>query len=186
MATNQYQIKVYKIWYEDCPEEFYIGSTKKKYSSERMCWHRKDCRRGNSSKLYNLMREKGMNSFKHVQVAWSNVSNIEEQRMVEQRYLDQLKPTLNMVRAIRKETTTKEYNKQYSQTHKEQKKLYNQNNKEHNSKRNKEYNERNKNMKTCICGGDYNFGFSSHRNTHYKSNKHQEHVKLIWEKLNSK
>ena len=63
MATShkEYTIKVYKIWYEDCPEEFYIGSTKEKHLSERMSTHRKDCRKGNTSKIYNLMREKGIN-----------------------------------------------------------------------------------------------------------------------------
>ena len=69
MATSgEYRIKVYKIWYADCPEEFYIGSTKKKYLSERIAWHREDCRRGKGSKLYSLMREKGTNSFNYVQI----------------------------------------------------------------------------------------------------------------------
>ena len=36
---KQYEIKVYKIWYDDAPEDFYIGSTKLSIS-RRMVEHR--------------------------------------------------------------------------------------------------------------------------------------------------
>ncbi len=124
MTTTLYKIIVYKIWYEDCPEEFYIGSTKEKHLSERMTEHRKSCRKEKGANLYIRMREKGINEFKYVQIAWANVSSKEEQRQIEQTYIDQLKPTLNMVRAFRSEEYLKEYTKKkrhnYRKVHKEQ------------------------------------------------------------------
>ncbi len=154
MTTTPYKIRVYKIWYEDCPEEFYIGSTKKQYLSERMGWHRKDCRKArNMSKLYTLMREKGINNFKHVQIAWANVSCIDEQRQIEQTYIDKLKPSLNM------------------------KKSYISNEDK------KNYRERTKNIKTCICGSELNYGRKYAKDKHYASKKHQEYGKLLRIKL---
>jgi hypothetical protein len=161
MTTNQYKIKVYKIWYEDSPNEFYIGSTKKKNLSSRMTGHRCHCRAGDNSKLYNYMREKGINDFKYVQIAWSNVSNIDEHRQIEQSYIDTLQPTLNTLRAH----CSKEYSKEYLKQHK--KELY----------------QKNKCIQICICGSNYNCSNTSDRKQHYRSKKHQEHIKLIWERL---
>ena len=127
------------------------------------------------------MREKGMNSFKHVQVAWSHVSNIEEQRMVEQRYLDQLKPTLNMVRAYNSKEDTKKYAKQYYEEHKEPKEPKEPKTSKEYTKR---YTEKHRNMQTCICGVEYNYGRKYSIERHYESTKHQDHVQLIWSKLN--
>ena len=174
MTTTLYKIRVYKIWYDDCPEEFYIGSTKEKHLSERMTEHRKSCRRGKGANLYIRMREKGINEFKYVQIAWADVSSKEEQRQIEQTYMDQLKPTLNMVRAIRKEGTRQEYMKEYRQQHGRA---------EIDRERSRAYRKSHKNMKTCICGSNYNYGKSCNRTKHYQSKKHQEYVKLIWEKL---
>ena len=204
MTTTLYKIRVYKIWYDDCPEEFYIGSTKEKHLSERMTEHRKSCRRGKGANLYIRMREKGINEFKYVQIAWADVSSKEEQRQIEQTYMDQLKPTLNMVRAIRKEGTRQEYMKEYRQQHgraeidrervrairkegtrQEYMKEYSQQHgrAEIDRERSRAYRKSHKNMKTCICGSNYNYGKSCNRTKHYQSKKHQEYVKLIWEKL---
>jgi hypothetical protein len=191
MTTTLYKIRVYKIWYEDCPEEFYIGSTKETHLSERMTEHRKSCRKGKGANLYIRMREKGINEFKYVQIAWANVSSKEEQRQIEQTYIDQLKPTLNMIRAFRSEEYLKEYTikkkQKYRKEHKEQlsekSKEYYQEHKEHITDYNKHYRENAKNMRTCICGTEYNIGKKYNIEKHFQSKKHQEHVKLIWEKI---
>ena len=167
MTTSQYKIKVYKIWYEDCPEEFYIGSTKKKQLAERMSDHRQECRRGTTTKLYNLMREKGVNSFLYAQIGWSNVSDKDGQRQIEQTYIDKLKPTLNMYRAYRGAQWVLK-SPEYLKYQRENKK--------------KRYHIR-KNQRTCICGISYNYGNTTDRKQHYKSQKHQEHIQLIWKKL---
>jgi hypothetical protein len=161
MTTNQYKIKVYKIWYEDSPNEFYIGSTKKKNLSSRMAGHRYHCIHGNNSKLYNCMREKGINNFKYVQIAWSNVSNIDEHRQIEQSYIDTLQPTLNTIRAYCSNECSKEHRKGHR----------------------KEFYQKNKCHRICICGSKYNCGDNSDSKQHYRTKKHQEYIKLIWERL---
>ena len=191
MPTTTYKIRVYKIWYEDCPEEFYVGSTKKTQLSERMGGHRKDCRKGNMSKLYTLMREKGINNFKHVQIAWANVSGIDEQRQIEQTFIDKLKPTLNTNKAFRSIKDRKAYdikkNQKYRKEHKEQcieySKKYHQENKEHKTNYNKTYRDRLKDVKTCICGSEINYGRNYAKDKHYASKKHQEYGKLLRIKL---
>ncbi len=47
----------------------------------------------------------------------------------------------------------------------------------------KSYWENKKNIRTCICGSEYNYGKTSNRNSHYRSQKHQKHVALIFAKL---
>ena len=172
MPTTTYKIRVYKIWYEDCPEEFYVGSTKKTQLSERMGGHRKDCRKGNMSKLYTLMREKGINNFKHVQIAWANVSGIDEQRQIEQSYIDKLKPTLNMKKSYISNEDRKTYYKTYHTDHAEISR-----------DRSKEYRTFHKDVKTCICGSEINYGNNYHIIRHYASKKHQEYGKLLRIKL---
>ena len=93
-----YEIKAYKIWYEDEPEQFYIGSTKRNLSV-RMGDHRRGAKFGKAYRLYDVMRAKGVNSFKYVMLGSCLVSNMDQQRMYEQKYIDMLKPTLNSIRA---------------------------------------------------------------------------------------
>jgi hypothetical protein len=97
---EQYNVNVYKIWYDDAPDDFYIGSTKLTLG-KRMTCHRSDCRRGRNSKIYNTMREKGINAFKYVLVDSKMVTCSDEQRKFEQKYMAELKPTLNSYRAFR-------------------------------------------------------------------------------------
>ena len=96
----EYRINIYKIWWEDEPESFYVGSTKKRLLSERMNQHRASCRGGKTAKLFRFMREKGINSFQYVLLGWSMVSSFDEQRMVEQSYISRLNPTLNSRKAF--------------------------------------------------------------------------------------
>lgn len=111
-----YSIKIYKIWYEDTPEECYIGSTRESRLSSRMGYHRSECKRKSKSKsnLYKLMLEKGVDNFKYVQIASHLVNNRDEQLQFEQQYIDELKPSINMCRAYgqcSRKTYLKEYEK---------------------------------------------------------------------------
>ncbi len=110
-----YEIKCYKIWWEDNPDEFYIGSTKHDALSKRMGQHRSNARACGTSKIYQTMREKGYD-FQYIQLASCMVSNRDEQLAFEQQYIDQLKPTLNTQRAHGFDIDRyQQYNREYSQ-----------------------------------------------------------------------
>ena len=81
----------------------------------------------------------------------------------------------------------KEIQKKHYDTHKETcnkiSKEYHQLHKVEISHRKKVYHESKKELKTCLCGSLYNYGIISKRHRHYRSIKHQDHIKLIYEKL---
>ena len=83
--------------------------------------------------------------------------------------------------------TLEEYKKQYNQDNKEaivaRRKQYNQDNKEAILASAKQYYQSKKEKRTCICGTEYNCGVNQKRNNHYRSQKHQAHIQLIYEKL---
>ena len=72
--------------------------------------------------------------------------------------------------------------KQYYQDNKEEisakGKQYYQDNKKERSAKHKQYNQSKKDMQTCICGTEYNCGNTYTKNRHYRTTKHQAHVKL--------
>lgn len=111
---TQYEIKVYKIWYEDAPTDFYIGSTKLSLS-KRMVQHRVSARRGRTALIWQTMREKGINNFQYILIASCMVSNMDEQRAFEQQYITSLSPTLNMIKAYSTEQENRTANKEYVQ-----------------------------------------------------------------------
>ncbi len=159
---TEYQINVYKIWYADVPDDFYIGSTKSKLST-RMADHRNKARNGNTSKIYTLMREKGVNNFEYVLVATCMVHSIDEQRQFEQQFISELKPTLNTIRAFMTGEDRKEDKKEY-------------NNRPEVKAKKKEYYK--SNHRTCICGGRY-VDNTSHLTRHYNTKHHIDYVSRI-------
>lgn len=128
-SPMSYEVKAYKIWYEDEPNNIYVGSTKRPLS-ERMGDHRKKVRQGRTSRIYNLMREKGVNDFKYVLLGTGRVSNFEQQRMFEEMWIKKLKPPLNSYRAFATEEEHREKRQEYM-------KVYNQ--KEEAKQKKKEY-----------------------------------------------
>ena len=80
-----------------------------------MSGHRAKVKLGRKSKLYNLLREKGINDFKYVQIASCLVHNFDEQRMFEEMFIQKLKPTLNACRAFATEDDRKESNRRSKQ-----------------------------------------------------------------------
>ena len=103
---QDYRIRVYKIYYADAPDAIYIGSTKLTLA-RRMTEHRAAAKKGKTSLIYTTMRVKGINNFQYVLLDSFLVSNVDEQRMFEQTYIETLKPTLNTNRVYR---TDEEYN----------------------------------------------------------------------------
>ena len=189
-----YEIKVYKIWYEDCPEEFYIGSTKETLA-RRMCKHRIKVWEGNTSRIYSLIREKGPNDFKYVQVASCMVENIDEQRQFEQEWINELTPTLNTRRAFSTEEDFKATQKIYRAKPeikaklkaykarpevKAKEKIY-QAKPELRAKR-AEYKKSVRQV--CICGNKY-LTTPSGTQKHYSTQHHRQHVERIFHKLST-
>ncbi len=108
--NQKYKISVYKIYWNDC-EDFYIGSTKLKLS-RRMAEHRGCCRRGNTKqKIYNFMREKGVENFKYILIESYEVESNDEKRKWEQYHISELKSNLNMWRAYNTEEDYKSQKK---------------------------------------------------------------------------
>ena len=179
-----YPIYIYKIFWSDC-DDFYIGSTKQKLC-RRITGHRTDCRKGNQSKLYKVMREKGTNSFQYVLISTHTVCSKDEQRQAEQQVIDELNPTLNTFRAFITEEgrkqRTKEYQKEYNEENKEKikqrRKEYVKMNRERLNQKMQEYRETNKQkiLQTqkekiqCECGTVMRKGEKSR---HLRSKKHQ-------------
>lgn len=116
-----YPIHIYKIFWSDC-DDFYIGSTKEKLC-KRMGNHRTYCRKGRQSKLHNVMREKGLNNFQYVLISTHNVSSKDEQRQAEQKVINELKPTLNMVKAFISKEERKQYKKEWIQEYRKKDKV---------------------------------------------------------------
>ena len=109
---KEYQIKVYRI--DFASGEFYVGSTKKPRLSQRMAGHRGLAKQGRPSLIYQTMREKEY-QFTYGLVASCMVANVDEQRMFEQHWIDELKPTLNTIRAYNTEEQHKLRHKEYYQ-----------------------------------------------------------------------
>jgi hypothetical protein len=184
-SKPQYEIKVYKIWFGDAPDDYYIGSTKQDRLSKRMKKHRDDARGGNNSKLYKLMREKRYD-FKYIQISSCMVSCFDEQRMFEQQWMDTLKPTLNTIRAYISLKHTKQNKKEYKQrpeTKQQQKEYYQkpeikQMTKEYyqkpeQKKKHKDYISDAK--RTCVCGGLY-YDIPCRKKIHLNTKLHQNYV----------
>ncbi len=78
-----------------------------------------------------------------------------------------------------------EKTKIYRDDHKEDYQQYCQLNKDKIAKQRNAYWHSKKEMRTCICGKSYNYGMKRYRLQHYQSQKHQDHIKLIYEKIRS-
>ena len=171
-SKPKYEIKVYKIWYEDDPDEFYIGSTKHDALSKRMSMHRRDAKKGKKSKIYQTIREKG-GDFKYIQIASCMVSCKDEQCAFEQEWIDRLNPTLNMMRAHGRDI---ERYKQYEQSpeYKQKRKEY-ENIPERKEKRNE---CRDNKRRTCVCGVEY-VASPYYSQRHYDTEKHRTFIAVL-------
>ena len=167
--------KVYKI-INDIDDKIYVGSSTYYRLCERMNVHRhhaKDESGRRNSKLYLFMREIGISHFKIELIEKYECKTSQELKEREQHWIDELKPELNMFRAIEnpnyekecrnKEERNKKCNEYYHLNKEiilEQMKEYREKNKELISEKKKIYREANKDkiaLKkaekiTCECG----------------------------------
>ena len=142
--------KVYKI-VNDITDEIYVGSTKDEIS-KRMGSHRRACKNANPQRIYQCMREHGVEHFRIVLVEDFKHERNEQLRMREQYWIEQLGATLNGCRAYLSTDEKKEIAlhrmQQYYESNKEYVKLYKQQhyqiNKEKLSEKAKQYYENNK------------------------------------------
>jgi len=184
--NQKYKINVYKIWYDDDPDNIYVGSTKGKLSS-RMADHRCQAKKGSSSKLYNFIRSKGEQVFKYVLLESYLVECMDEQRKFEQYWVDQLKPRLNSRRAYCSKGDYKQWGLKYKRDNREvirarsaeyrrknleklresdrnrRAKIYKKDKEKILSEMKNRYQE---NIRKCVCGSNYNYKETYKRNYH--------------------
>jgi len=183
---DRYEIKVYKIWFENTPEEFYVGSTQQPTLARRMTHHRTSAKRGSSCKLHRVMREKGLNNFNYCLVASCMVSCRDEQRQFEQEFIDKLKPSLNMCQAYtspeQKKQNIKTFGKEYRNRIDIKQKRKENDSKPHIKLRNESYRNpikekihREHMRRICICGVSY-IDTSSQSSRHYNTKHHTRWV----------
>jgi group I intron endonuclease len=163
--------KIYKL-INDLNDKIYIGSSTYQYLSTRLRCHKNSSKNETGrrdSKLYKYIREKGI---EHFQIELIEEYTCETKQQLcerEQYWIEQLKPELNMFRAIanpnyeqecRDKNERCERSKAFYHSHKEeilkQNKLYREKNKDEISKRRKKYRDENKEEIfkpiTCDCG----------------------------------
>lgn len=109
-------IEVYKIYCSNT-NDFYIGSSVSAYT--RWTQHRKAFNKNTSNKLYDCIRLNGGFENWKFEVIARDIP-IEQQRIKEQEYIDQLKPNLNERRAYTSKEMAKELRKQSEAPRKEE------------------------------------------------------------------
>tara|TARA_R100001594_G_scaffold52305_1_gene85849 strand:+ start:46 stop:528 length:483 start_codon:yes stop_codon:yes gene_type:complete len=149
---------IYKIYCNDSSiEDFYIGSTCS--FAKRKHRHKKNCVNTNTS-LYECIRNNGgWDNWSMKPIKLYPCNSKLEMNIEEQKFIDELKPKLNMIKAYMNEEQKNNRSKEY----------YNRD-LEKNRKKN---NERNKKKIVCDCGKEISIGNLS---THKRS---QRHIKFL-------
>ena len=163
---------IYKI-VNDIDNSFYVGSTWFKLNI-RFSKHKNDCNSGSIKKVHRKMREVGTDHCRIELIEQVEVQNKQERLQIEQKYINELKPDLNVNKAFQTKLDRKNQNKKWYQTHKEQKKKAVKNYREEHMEQVKEYN-------TKYCkdhSQDYScelckfVGNKASYDRHCKTNKH--------------
>jgi hypothetical protein len=147
-------------------------------------------------KIYSFIRENGgWQNFDMIQIEQFNATDKRSLHARERHWIEELQPSLNGAIPNRTYQEWCEDNKesiaarmrQYSRDNCEaiaaQKKLYQKNNKEALAAYQKRYSRDTKDTRTCICGQEYNYGKSSDRKQHYRSQSHQTFVLAVLQVL---
>jgi hypothetical protein len=122
----------------------YVGSTAN-FSDRKRC-HLKNCNNPNeksySYKIYEIIRANGgWENWKMVIIGEEKEISLTQSRILEQKYIDELKANMNMCRAYTSMEQRKEQKKQYSKIYD---KIRYENNKEEENKRSKDWRDLNK------------------------------------------
>jgi hypothetical protein len=145
--AQQRTAQIYKIYFDE-HEECYVGSTVQTIS-KRFYTHKNYCKKGKDKRLYNFIREHGDWSIVRYEVLHTVlVISKREQLEHEQKFIDELQPSLNLQRAYTSAERAKQRQIRYNELHKEhlaqKNKEYNKANKEHIAQKKKEYADANK------------------------------------------
>ena len=184
--------KIYKIEpiYDHDEGDIYIGSTTKKYLSQRMENHRSKYKQWKNNEfhkvqVFELFDKYGVPNCQIVLIETVNVETNDELLAREKHYIKSVKCiNKNIPGRTMKEyyQDNCDYLKEYRETHKEEKILYDQEyrntHKEEIKLRDKKYRELNlekiKEKTVCQCGGLYTYSVKSR---HLKTIKHQNYLK---------
>ena len=157
---------IYKIACRDTTvTDIYIGSTCS--FRARKCQHKNACTNVNrpsyNCKIYQFIRENGgWDNWDMIQIEQYNAADKRALHSRERYWIEQLQPSLNGAIPNR---TRQEY-------------------REDNREAIKQYYQDKKDLQTCVCGQEYNYGHSGHRKKHYRSQKHKDFVSTLWALLN--
>jgi hypothetical protein len=190
----------YAIYDREDPVWFYVGST--------WNWRKRKSKHKNNSDedenlKYTYFDEVGRDRMEFVILEEREVQDKKEKLFIEQWFIDDLMPSLNVNRAYISAEVIKErgkiyrekykevikeqnriYREKYKEVIRERKKIYREKNKEVIRERKKIYREKNKEVikkqmsqkVICDCGIQHTHG---HRARHYKTIKHQNWLKSI-------
>jgi ribosomal protein S27AE len=158
--------KIYKI-VNDITPDVYIGSTTRKYLSQRMGQHRQSAIKHLESKFYKFMNELGIAHFKIVLICNVDCKTREELKAVEEYYRKKENASLNSFHC-HTELKGKEYKKQYRIEHADEIKSY----------KTQYYNDNKEKLNeklTCnVCGDEFT---AQHKQRHEKSKNHIKFIK---------
>jgi len=193
---NYNESMIYKLCCKDTTiEEIYIGSTIS-FRHRKSC-HNQNCNKingnGYNRKVYQFIRNNGgWDNWDMILIAKVNCNDRLELRKKEREYMEEYKPSLNIIKAQREEEEKKEYckeyDKKYRETNKEEilekQKKYRETNKEDISERQKrryktnkeDINEKKKVKVSCECGSTVR---KADITKHYKSKKHINFINTI-------
>lgn len=173
--------KIYKIW-SVCGDKVYIGSTTKKYLSQRMDSHRSQYKRWKSGKTnkttsFELFDEYGIENCKMELIELSPCNTNDELTARESHYIR----TLDCVNKYIPQRTKKEYNEDNKDKLSDKMKQYREDNKDKISEQNKQYYEDNKDklseqkkqLTLCQCGSTVRKDSLSR---HFKTVKHEQFI----------
>ena len=117
-----YPIRVYKI-VNEIDDKLYVGSTKQKLK-ERYSYHKSSCNNGSTCKVHQHMRGVGIENCRIELIEQRMVNNEKERFQIEQSWIDNLKTSLNTIKAHMTEEEKKQYQqnncKKYYEKNKEQ------------------------------------------------------------------
>lgn len=154
---------IYKICCDDCPDYVYVGSTKA-FRQRKSC-HKKDYNRGDTTKLYTIIRENGgWDNWRMIILEDIGEVSLTEARIKEEEHRVKLNANLNSYKCHRDK---KEYDKEYNHREdvRERKAQWIRDNKD----------KRQQKIK-CECGREVSY-------THFSRHKKTEiHLKEINEK----
>ena len=177
-----YEIRCYKIWWENNPEAGeYVGSTKETLA-KRMTAHRRDVKQGKMRNICEAIRKHGR--FQYIMLESCMVNSNDEKRMREQFWIEELEPSLNMIKAFQSSDSRTQYQSAQYQANREERikkqREYYQANREVRIKKQREY-DKDHRLSKLIRDREYH-----HANREEKNKKRKELYQANKEEISRK